>query len=56
MHRFVTEKNIEHFKLLLAKEADETRKAMLRRMIREEEAKLAELDPRDSGAPAGPSH
>jgi hypothetical protein len=41
MDRTVARLNIEHFRRLLAEETDETRRRVLRRLLAEEEAKLA---------------
>ncbi len=43
MQRFIAERNIQHFKAALAREADETRRALLERLLGEEQAKLARL-------------
>lgn len=48
MHRFVAEKNIQHFKLLLARETDEARRDTLRRLIQAEQAKLIVSPPKTS--------
>ena len=40
MQRFVAKQNIQHFKEMLAAEADPARRVLLERMIAEEEAKL----------------
>lgn len=45
VQRFMAEKNIQNFKVLLERETDEAQRAVLMRMIREEEAKLAALPP-----------
>jgi hypothetical protein len=42
MKKFVAEQNIAHFKHLLDSEPDERQRALLQRMIAEEEAKLGE--------------
>ena len=42
MDRTVARLNIEHFRRLLAKENDENRREALRRLLAEEEAKLAQ--------------
>jgi hypothetical protein len=47
VQRFIAEKNIQHFKNLLAREVDERRREVLRRMIGEEEVKLAASPPDD---------
>lgn len=39
--------NIEHYRRLLAKETDETRRQMLLRLLAEEEAKLADNAPKE---------
>ncbi len=46
MDRTVARLNIEHFRRLLAKETDESRRQVIQRLLAEEEAKLA-----DSTAP-----
>lgn len=43
MERTIARLNIEHYRRLLAKETDETRRQMLQRLLAEEEAKLAGL-------------
>jgi hypothetical protein len=40
MQHFVARQNIEHFKDLLSRETDKGRRALLERMIAEEQAKL----------------
>lgn len=40
MQRFVVRQNIQHFKDLLAHESDADRRALIERMIAEEQAKL----------------
>ena len=40
MQRFVARQNIQHFKDLLAGETDKDRRALIERMIAEEQAKL----------------
>ena len=45
MDRTVTRLNIEHYKRLLAGEADEARCAVLLRLLAEEEAKLSACQP-----------
>jgi hypothetical protein len=45
MDRSVARLNIEHYRRLLAKEADESRRQTLLRLLAEEEAKLAEQRP-----------
>ncbi|MEJ2623813.1 MAG: hypothetical protein P8Z80_04505 [Pseudolabrys sp.] len=47
MQRTVAQLNVEHFRRLLAKETDETRRATLQRLLAEEEAKLAERGPNE---------
>ena len=47
MDRTVARLNIEHFRRLLAKETDETRRQVLIRLLAEEEAKLAGNAPKD---------
>ncbi len=44
MDKTVARLNIEHYRKLLANEADETRREMLVRLLAEEEAKLAALE------------
>lgn len=44
MDRTVARLNIEHYKRLLAGEADEARRQVLLRLLAEEEAKLAACD------------
>lgn len=56
VQRFVAEKNIQHFNMLLEGETDESRRAVLQRMIHEEEAKLAELPPQGAPAEPGQAH
>ena len=41
MDRFVAHQNIEHYRDMLAKEPDEHKRAVLARLLAEEEAKLA---------------
>ena len=45
MDRTVARLNIEHFRRLLAKETDESRRQILQRLLAEEEAKLAAPGP-----------
>lgn len=45
MDRAVARLNIEHFRRLLAKETDESRRQILQRLLAEEEAKLADPGP-----------
>jgi hypothetical protein len=40
VHKFVAEQNIHNFRASLARETDAERRAMLERLIAEEEAKL----------------
>ena len=47
MDRPVAHYNIEHYRRLLAKETDESRRQMLQRLLAEEEAKLAANAPPD---------
>lgn len=47
MDRTVARLNIEHFRRLLAKETDETRRQVLQRLLAEEEAKLADPRPKE---------
>jgi hypothetical protein len=49
MDRTVARLNIEHFRRLLAKETDETRRQILQRLLTEEEAKLAQPGPKERG-------
>jgi hypothetical protein len=44
MDKTVARLNIEHYRKLLANEADETRRQMLARLLAEEEATLAGLE------------
>jgi hypothetical protein len=41
MDRFVARQNIEHYRVALAKEADESKRSLLLRLIGEEEERLA---------------
>lgn len=45
MDRSVARLNIEHYRMLLATETDETRRQTLLRLLSEEEAKLARQAP-----------
>lgn len=47
MDRTVARLNIEHYRRLIAKETDETRRQTLQRLLAEEEAKLASLEASD---------
>jgi uncharacterized caspase-like protein len=47
MDRSIARLNVEHFRRLLAKETDETRRQTLQRLLAEEEAKLAEPGPKE---------
>jgi hypothetical protein len=47
MDRAVARLNIEHFRRLLAKETDESRRRVLLRLLAEEEAKLADPKPHE---------
>jgi hypothetical protein len=47
MDRTVARLNIEHYRRLLAQETDEARRQTLRRLLAEEEAKLADKPPPD---------
>jgi hypothetical protein len=47
MDRSVARLNIEHFRRLLARETDETRRQTLLRLLAEEEAKLAQSAPQE---------
>jgi hypothetical protein len=47
MDRIVAQYNIEHYRRLLAKETDETRRQMLQRLLAEEEAKLVNNAPKE---------
>jgi hypothetical protein len=49
MDRSIARLNIEHFRRLLATETDEKRRQTLLRLLAEEEAKLADLKPKDNG-------
>jgi hypothetical protein len=44
MDRDIARLNIEHFRKLLEREVDEERRAMLLRLLAEEEAKLSAFD------------
>ena len=44
MDKTVARLNIEHFRRLLANEADETKRQLIARLLAEEEAKLARLE------------
>ena len=44
MDKTVARLNIEHFRKLLANEADETKRQLIARLLAEEEAKLARLE------------
>ncbi|MEJ2376064.1 MAG: hypothetical protein P8Y53_13385 [Pseudolabrys sp.] len=44
MDKLVARLNIDHYRALLANEADETRRQSLLRLLAEEEAKLWELE------------
>jgi hypothetical protein len=43
MDKFVARANTEHYRKLLAKETDETKRQLLERLLAEEEAKLNSL-------------
>ena len=45
MDRTVARLNIEHYRRLLAKETDETRRQTIMRLLAEEEAKLHDMQP-----------
>lgn len=47
MDRTVAHLNIEHYRRLLEKETDESRRQLLMRLLAEEEAKLAGNAPRE---------
>jgi len=47
MDRTVAHLNIEHYRRLLAKETDDTRRQLLMRLLAEEEAKLADNAPKE---------
>ena len=47
MDRTVAHLNIEHYRRLLEKETDEVRRQTLRRLLAEEEAKIADNAPRE---------
>ena len=47
MDRSVAHLNIEHYKRLLARETDETRRQLLLRLLAEEEAKIADFKPQE---------
>ncbi|HEY6859876.1 MAG TPA: hypothetical protein VI358_08840 [Pseudolabrys sp.] len=44
MDKAIARLNIEHYRKLLANEVDETRRHTMRRLLAEEEAKLAALE------------
>ena len=44
MDRTIARLNIEHYRRLLGKETDETKRKTIARLLAEEEAKLAALD------------
>lgn len=44
MDKTVARLNVEHYRKLLANEADETRRQQIARLLAEEEAKLARLE------------
>ncbi len=46
MDRTVARLNIDHFRTLLARETDESKRRTILRLLAEEEAKLAALDKR----------
>ena len=43
MHEMISRLNIEHFRLLLARETDEAKQSTIMRLLAEEQAKLAAL-------------
>lgn len=47
MDRAVARLNIEHYRRLLARETDETRRQTILRLLAEEEAKLADHAPKE---------
>lgn len=47
MDRSVARLNIEHYRRLLARETDENRRQTLQRLLAEEEAKIADFQPRE---------
>ncbi len=47
MDRAVARLNIEHFRRLLAKETDESRRQILLRLLAEEEAKIVDPKPKE---------
>ncbi len=49
MDRTVAHLNIEHYKRLLATETDENKRKMLKKLLGEEEAKLAAAHPKGTG-------
>jgi len=53
MNRTVARLNIEHFRRKLAEEKDETQRQTLLRLLAEEEAKMAKLDPPKEGRKRG---
>jgi hypothetical protein len=47
MDRTIARLNIEHFRRLLARETDESRRQVIMRLMAEEEAKLADPKPQE---------
>jgi len=47
--RFVAKLNIEHFQRKLAEETDEAKRQILKKLLAEEEAKLAKLEEASRG-------
>lgn len=47
MDRTVARLNVEHYRRLLARETDETRRQTIMRLLAEEEAKLADPGPKE---------
>jgi hypothetical protein len=48
MDRSIARLNIEHFRRLLETETDQTKRQTIRRLLAEEEAKLASMQPENS--------
>jgi hypothetical protein len=47
MDRRIVQRNVEHFRLLLASESDPDKREIFRRLLAEQEAKLRELGKRE---------
>ena len=54
MQKFIADQNIQHFKAALAHETDAARRALLERLLAEEEVKLAKA--RAAARPAADEH